>query len=233
VPRWLSWVDRLAPSELLDAVLRETAYAVELGGVRRAQARENLKKLRGMIRRAQNHGYATLARVADHLERLAVGDESNAAIDAVDAVSLMTVHAAKGLEFPVVFVVNMGRGTGGPRAPIRVSDDASGDASVAIADYQSEADEDASARDREESKRLLYVALTRARDRLYLSTTVKDGQCRMGRGSLGDVLPASVRARFIAASQADAAGPDSAAAPLRLARVVNAERRVDDFQPFS
>ncbi|HMB79361.1 MAG TPA: UvrD-helicase domain-containing protein, partial [Vicinamibacterales bacterium] len=94
VPRWLGWVDRLAPSELLDAVLHETAYAFELRGSRRRQARENVKKLRGMIRRAQNRGYATLARIADHLERLAVGDESNAAIDAIDAVSLMTVHAA-------------------------------------------------------------------------------------------------------------------------------------------
>ena len=47
--------------------------------------------------------------------------------------------------------------------------------SVAIADYQSEADEDAQAREREETKRLLYVALTRARDRLYLSATVQDG----------------------------------------------------------
>jgi ATP-dependent exoDNAse (exonuclease V) beta subunit len=200
VPRWLSWVDRLAPSELLDAVLRETAYAYELRGSRRPQARENLKKLRGMIRRAQNRGYATLARIADHLDRLAVGDESNAAVDAIDAVSLMTVHAAKGLEFPIVFVVNMGRGAGGPRPPIRVTDDAAGDASVAIADYQSEADEDATAREREESKRLLYVALTRARDRLYLSATVKDGACRMGRGSLGEVLTAGVRARFIAAA---------------------------------
>jgi len=200
VPGWLSRVDRLAPSELLDAVLEETAYAFELRGSRRPQARENLKKLRGMIRRAQNRGYATLARIAEHLERLAVGDESNAAIDALDAVSLMTVHAAKGLEFPVVFVVNMGRGTGGPRAPIRVSDDAAGEASVAIADYQSEADEDARARDREETKRLLYVALTRARDRLYLSATVQDGQCRTGPGSLGEVLPPSIKARFAAAA---------------------------------
>ncbi len=199
VPRWLSWVDRLAPSELLDAVIAETAYAIELRGPRRRQARENLKKLRGMIRRAQNRGYATLARIADHLDRLAVGDESNAAIDAVDAVSLMTVHAAKGLEFPIVFVVNMGRGTGGFRAPIRVGDDAAGEASVAIADYQSDADEDAVARDREESKRLLYVALTRARDRLYLSATVENGACRMGRGSLGEVLPPSVRSMFVAA----------------------------------
>ena len=40
---------------------------------------------------------------------------------------------------------------------------------VAVADFQSEADEEAQAREREETKRLLYVALTRARDRLYLS----------------------------------------------------------------
>jgi superfamily I DNA/RNA helicase len=81
-----------------------------------------------------------------------------------------------------------------------VTDDADGEASVAIADYQSEADEDVSAREREESKRLLYVALTRARDRLYLSATVKDGVCRMGKGSLGEVLPPGVRARFAAAA---------------------------------
>src|SRR4029079_919081 len=108
--------------------------------------------------------------------------------------------AAKGLEFPVVFVVNMGRGTGNARAPIRVALDAADEPSVAVADYQSEADEDAQAREREESKRLLYVALTRARDRLYLSATVKDGACRMGKGSLGEVLPSAVRAKFVAAA---------------------------------
>jgi ATP-dependent helicase/nuclease subunit A len=227
VPRWLAAVDRLAPSELLDGILRDTAYAYEIRGPRRAQARENLKKLRGMIRRAQNRGYATLARIADHLERLAVGDESNAAIDAVDAVSLMTVHAAKGLEFPIVFVVNMGRGTGGPRAPIRVSDDRE-DASVAIADYQSEADEDASARDREESKRLLYVALTRARDRLYLSATVKDGVCRMTRGSLGEVLPAPVKAMLVGAA-ADAPVDEAALDASALPRLPDPVPPLDDF----
>jgi superfamily I DNA/RNA helicase len=97
-----------------------------------------------------------------------------------------------------VFVVNMSRGTGGIRAPIRVVDDPLGEASVAIADYQSEADEDATAREREESKRLLYVALTRARDRLYLSAALKEGTCRFGKGSLGEVLPAAVKARFTA-----------------------------------
>jgi hypothetical protein len=101
--------------------------------------------------------------------------------------------------------VNMGRGTSGARAPIRVATDAAGEPSVAIADYQSEADEDAQAREKEESKRLLYVALTRARDRLYLSATVQDGQCRMTRGSLGEVLPSPVKTLFVTAWAAAAA----------------------------
>ena len=113
VPRWLS----LGRSHhAVGAAERESCRRrptpTKCAGARHAQARENLKKLGAMVRRFQNRGYATLARVADHLEQLAVGDESNAAIDAQDAVSLMTVHAAKGLEFPIVFVVNMGRGTG-------------------------------------------------------------------------------------------------------------------------
>jgi ATP-dependent helicase/nuclease subunit A len=193
MPRWLARVDRLSPLEMFDFLLAETAYALETRGPGRRQAHENLKKLRGMVARFQNRGYATLARVADHLDELAVGDESNAAIDAIDAVSLMTVHASKGLEFPVVFLVNLGRGTGGARAPIRVSADAGGEPSVAIADYQSEADEDALGREREETKRLLYVALTRARDRLYLSATVQNGVFRPGRGSLGEVMPAALK----------------------------------------
>ena len=197
MPHWLSIVDRMTPSEVLDAILRETAYTYEMRGTRRVQARENLKKLRALIRKAENRGYATLARIAEFLDDLAVGDESNAVIDALDAVNLMTVHAAKGLEFPIVFVVNMNRGTGGPRAPIRVMVDGYDTPSVSIGDFESEADEDATARDREETKRLLYVAATRARDRLYLGAVVKDGVFKPGRGSLGEVLPPSVKARFL------------------------------------
>src|SRR6185503_9295139 len=97
------------------------------------------------------------------------GDESNAVIDALDAVNLMTVHASKGLEFPVVFLVNLARGTGNFRDPIRV-------VAVAGGDFRSDADEDGAAKEKEETKRLLYVALTRARDRLYLGSVLKEGR---------------------------------------------------------
>ena len=196
--RWRTLVDRVPPAELLDRVLDESAYLAEIRGPRFAQARENLKKIRAIIRRIQNRGYATLDRIASHLDRLAVGDDANAAIDASDAVSLMTVHAAKGLEFPVVFVVNLARGTANRRSPIRIATGASSDedASVAVGDFQSSGDDDQSAKDREETKRLLYVALTRARDRLYLGTVLKDGVMQPGRGSLAEVLPPALAARF-------------------------------------
>jgi ATP-dependent helicase/nuclease subunit A len=200
--RWRALVDRVPPAELLDTAIDESAYFVETRGPRARQARENLKKMRAMIRRLQNRGYATLDRIVSHIDRLALGDEANAVIDASGAVSLMTVHAAKGLEFPVVFIVNLARGTGTRRPPIRVGTVEGEDASVAVGDFQSSGDDDQAAREREETKRLLYVAVTRARDRLYLSTALKDGQIKPGRGSLAEVLPPSLQACFAEAALA-------------------------------
>jgi ATP-dependent helicase/nuclease subunit A len=197
--RWRALVDRVGPAELVDGILTESAYAFELRGDRFKQARENLKKLRALLRRLQNRGYATLARVADHLDRVAVGDESNATVDALDAVNLMTVHASKGLEFPVVFVVNLARGTGNRRNPVRWSPDTHEQAaSVAVGDFQPETDERLTAREREETKRLVYVSFTRARDRLYLASTLKDGRVAPSRGSLAEVVPASLLQQLVA-----------------------------------
>ena len=195
VAAWLPLVDRLTPAEMVDRVLDESAYAYELRGPRRVQARENVKKMRALMRKIQNRGYAALADVAGHLRALSAGDESNAVVDAVDAVNLMTVHAAKGLEFPVVFLVNLARGTGRGRDPIRVVRE-HGVASVAVGDFTSEADTESPERDAEETRRLLYVAVTRARDRLYFSSPLKEGRFEPRRGSLGSVLPASFAAVF-------------------------------------
>jgi superfamily I DNA/RNA helicase len=70
-----------------------------------------------------------------------------------DAVSLMTLHAAKGLEFPVVFLVGLEDGLMPLRWSRRSEEDAEEDGAADLA----------------EERRLLYVGMTRARDRLYLS----------------------------------------------------------------
>jgi ATP-dependent helicase/nuclease subunit A len=199
---WLQRVDRVPPADLLEELLRESGYAYELRGPRRLQAWENLKKIRAMIRRIQNRGYATVPRIAEHIDALTAGDESNAVIEALDAVNLMTVHASKGLEFPIVFVVNMAKGASGPPRPIRVIANGDDEPSVSIGPFVSEVDEADRDREKHETRRLLYVAFTRARDRLYLASALKSGALAPGRGSLAEVLPDSLKVLFGRAASA-------------------------------
>jgi len=98
----------------------------------------------------------------------------------------------------VVFVVNLGKGSGGLPPAIRiVTEDGDGQPSVAVGEAEAELDDELKAREREETKRLLYVAVTRARDRLYLSTVVHPaGKTSWAHGSLGRVLSDDVRRLF-------------------------------------
>ena len=203
VARWLALVDRLPPAELLELVLDETAYLFETRGPRVRQARENLKKIRAMIRRVQNRGYATMSRLAEHLERLTAGDESNAVIDAGDSVSLMTIHAAKGLEFPVVFVVNITRGTGNRKSAIRVVSDAENAQawlSVAISSRKP-----TTTRKPRIGKRPSACSMSRSRARATVSISPRisrNASWRAFGGSLGDILPQTLKTRFEAATVA-------------------------------
>ncbi len=253
VADWLAHADRLPPAELVDAVLHDSAYYFELRGRGHAQARENLKKLRSLIRRLQNRGYATLGRVAERVSQLMAGDESNAIVDALDAVNLMTVHAAKGLEFPVVFVVNLSRGAGGRGGTVEVVTRVEADGGVAdlvsIDGLSEEVGDEIEAREREESKRLVYVALTRARDRLYLATTLaRNGTFAPGAASLGHVLPPTLAPAFARAAVAAGSGEVvewvaasgarhelrvvTAAAAPPLAAPATAPAAADDFAPL-
>jgi DNA helicase-2/ATP-dependent DNA helicase PcrA len=90
---------------------------------------------------------AEISRVSGFLERLALSQPGDEDPDA-EAVSLLTIHVAKGLEWPVVFVAGLEDGL---IPSLRDRED--GDVAGAI----------------EEERRLLYVAITRARDRLYLT----------------------------------------------------------------
>ena len=199
VAQWLALSQRVPPGELLDVILRDAAYVFELRGRRLGQARENLKKVRALVRRVENRGYATIDRLASYFETLRAGDDSNAIVEAAGAVNLMTIHAAKGLEFPIVFVVNLhaaGRGRSGGFSVIEQGP--TGAPEVTFGSTPATALEDR--RELEELRRLMYVAATRARDRLYFAAEVdRNGGVRRGPRSLAGLLPASLTTRFVEA----------------------------------
>ncbi len=206
VPGWVQLVDRMSPCEVLDHIIAASAYMVELGTGQTIQKRENVKKIRSLVRRAQNRGYATMQRISDHIDDLK-GDVSNAVVDAVDAVSLMTVHAAKGLEFPIVFLVDLSRGTGPRSSPINIVFNEAGERpSFSVWPFRAKEVGEERLSELEESKRLLYVALTRARDRLYFSLVTNGSSIKPSRGSLAEVLPGSFLSSIETAIGSDGAG---------------------------
>ncbi len=78
-------------------------------------------------------------------------------------------------------------------------------------------------RELEETKRLLYVAATRARDRLYFAADAPHGEPAMRRGSLGEVLPPAFtavlgQAAATGAPVVDWTGPSGSTHPLAVCR---------------
>ena len=188
VAMWIELADQLPPAELIDRVLAECAYAVELAGPGR-QARENLKKIRGLIRRIQNRGYLTLGRLSDYFRarrrrRRVERDHRRRRRGELD-----DRPRREGSRVSRRVRRQYRQGSGNTRDDVRVSlppftgdDEEEGEPVVTVSDHELAADRD-DEKDVEETKRLLYVALTRARDRLYLSGTSTDGKLQLQRGS--------------------------------------------------
>ena len=136
-------------TELFDDILEKTGYklALQNEGTDEAKARiENIEELKNKIASyMENAEEPSLMELLEEISLVADTDEDE---DEDNKVTLMTLHSAKGLEFPVVFIVGMEERL----FPSGLSMD-SGDPD-----------------ELEEERRLCYVGITRAKEELYLSS---------------------------------------------------------------
>ncbi|MBI2482505.1 MAG: UvrD-helicase domain-containing protein [Candidatus Vogelbacteria bacterium] len=134
------------PSSIIKEVLRLTGLEAELkkGSEDDIDRLENLRELVTVATAYDPHGSDGLFMLLADIALTSDQDDDNGQ---VDGVKLMTVHAAKGLEFDYVFITGLEQDLF-PHAPIGTEE-----------------------RDNEEERRLFYVALTRARKKIYLSYT--------------------------------------------------------------
>ncbi len=135
--------------ELLDLLLERTGYATYVrDGTEEGQSRwENILELRTVAREYADLPVETA--LTTFLEEVALVSDVDNLDEKVDAPTLLTLHAAKGLEFPVVFITGLEEGLF-PHS--RSMDDPE---------------------QMEEERRLCYVGVTRAKERLYLLRTFR------------------------------------------------------------
>jgi ATP-dependent exoDNAse (exonuclease V) beta subunit len=215
--------DRLDVGDLLGRAAAEldleAALLASPDGERRAR---NLRKALALARRSAAQGVAAGA-FAARLRRLAARPqrEPEADLEAEDAVALLSIHQAKGLEWPVVAVPDLAGRV--PADRVRALLDDGGRVCVTWFDLERETHVPTASlarlrerRDRAEvaeSRRLLYVALTRARDHLVLSgagaSAPPGGWARL----LLDAPPALVRRVAVPDPVSHAAGAGGAGAP--------------------
>lgn len=158
---WQELKETLSTVELLDQVLRDTSYMawLEKNSKEEEFRAENIKELRSVATQFVN--------LSDFLENVALIESSDTpANEQRNAVTLMTVHASKGLEFPLVFIIGMEEGLF-PHSRAMFEDS-----------------------ELEEERRLCYVAVTRAKERLILT----NARMRMYFGNIQSNMPS----RFLA-----------------------------------
>jgi DNA helicase-2/ATP-dependent DNA helicase PcrA len=137
---WHTARNELSVVQLIDLVLDRTGYKDYLDdGTEEGEERwENVTELRGV---AAEYEDATLT---DFLQEVALVSDQDTIAEEGKAPTLLTLHAAKGLEFPVVFILGLDEG---------------------VLPHQRSFDDPEAMH---EERRLMYVGMTRAKDRLYL-----------------------------------------------------------------
>jgi len=192
---------RITISELLRLALAKTnTLAILTGLPDGARRRGNIEKL---LQLAESSGKITLGKFTQYLDDLTAREvrEGEALLEAGNALRLMTVHASKGLEFPLVVLADASWERGGGDAPLLLADREHGLScqlyDAATNKYQKGFAHRRNARlqslkEAAERKRLLYVAATRAQDYLLICGQVsltKEGQWT-ARGWLRQLLDA-------------------------------------------
>jgi ATP-dependent helicase/nuclease subunit A len=209
-PRLRAERDRLGLRTLLEVTLAETGYREALAGAPFGeQALANLDKLLALAERRDRAGRGDCAAFAREVLELADRDPTEAQADVVDAgdpraVQLLTIHQSKGLEWPVVFVPDLASRR---RA---VTEQVLFDRQLGLAlkpflreqeissspQYRRVAEE-RGRREEAEYRRVLYVAFTRARERLVLSGAVPRPPAS-GWRTLDEALAGDARPRTLA-----------------------------------
>jgi ATP-dependent helicase/nuclease subunit A len=161
-------------AETIQALLAQTrAHAGFANWSTGEQALANIQRLTDMARRSESSGLISFRAFVDWLDDEAEsGEVGDAPImeEGVDGIRIMTVHKAKGLEFPVVILCDITARDS--REPSKWIDQAAGLSAMTLAgctpiEVQEHAAEE-TANEREEAARVLYVAATRARDLLVV-----------------------------------------------------------------
>ncbi|MFN2616300.1 MAG: UvrD-helicase domain-containing protein [Thermoleophilaceae bacterium] len=172
---------RVSLERLVDRAVTSTGYDRRILALPAGERRmANVRKLMRMAREYEADEGRDLRGFIDFVaERDLIQErEGEAPLEAeeLDAVRLMTVHRAKGLEFPVVCVADLGKLGREDYGGLRISDDGRlglrlaslGGGSVDSAEMRRIRDEQRLA-DEQEERRIFYVAITRAQERLVLS----------------------------------------------------------------
>jgi DNA helicase-2/ATP-dependent DNA helicase PcrA len=136
-------------TELTQAVIKHSGYSQALeqeGSIKSRGKLENIQELLSATREYEDS--ADEPTIAGFLENVALLTTADMIQEGIEAVPLMTLHSAKGLEFPVVFLVGVEEAL----FPL---------ARAAFSDNPGEL---------EEERRLCYVGMTRAKERLFLTS---------------------------------------------------------------
>jgi ATP-dependent DNA helicase UvrD/PcrA len=130
---------------LVDRVLEETGYRTELKQERSPEAAARLENLEELVAATEDHARRSdVPSLESFLDTVALVSDVDE-LEADRGVTLMTLHSAKGLEFRTVFLTGMEEGVFPHMRSLRAPEEI------------------------EEERRLCYVGITRARERLYLS----------------------------------------------------------------